>query len=81
MDYNFKTHQYGSCKTGSDASKWDLNCLTFKFQLFKDICLTQCINCEKKSGQIMCTAHDIFSCFCTLVTTVKKLASQQGVKE
>jgi len=37
MDYNFKTRQYGSCKTGYDASKWDLSYLTFRLELFKEM--------------------------------------------
>jgi hypothetical protein len=28
--------------------KWDLNNLTFRLELFKEICLTHCSNCEKK---------------------------------
>jgi hypothetical protein len=42
------THQYGSYKTGSDASKWDLSYVTFRLELFKEICLIHCIKCEKK---------------------------------
>jgi hypothetical protein len=34
-----------------------------------------CTNCEKKSGQMMCSGHGIYSCFPISITPVIKLAS------